>query len=282
MSQAINIKAEGKLMKAAFFIFFITGLFMPLWAIGSWNPKADTYYFRMDFYSLNGQQFYDIDGKLRNYGDYTRHYSGFYLEHCFLDNFKTSFSFPYILHFLGEDDPVSGIGDGEFMLHYLYTNNWLPLAVDFGAGIPFASTGRGDSLDLGDGELNLILALSGRKLFWSKKLLFYAQTAYNKRTSEFTDEWRFKIKVGWNIYSGLWLAGLAQGQYTVFTPNTYIYNPYQIDNEGSRYWRAGVQAVIPSGDKARLLITYMAKPVTPAYSVINLGIINFSFEFDIN
>lgn len=97
-------------------------------------------------------------------------------------------------------DQLSSFGDTELGLKYgFFQKKPVVLAVTFIAGIPTGNNAGGESkiLQTGDGEFNQLLRVDASHSFYPKPFYVSAYSAFNNRTSGFSDEFRYGFDLGY-------------------------------------------------------------------------------------
>lgn len=120
---------------------------------------------------------------------------------------------------LVEGEDLNAIGDIDVGIKYglSKTHSKIPVAASVYFGIPSGKTSEGTlkNLQTGDGEFNQIIQLDAGKSFSvHEKISSYgsATIAFNNRTNNFSDEFRYGIEIGMGLMrQKLWVIGRMTG-----------------------------------------------------------------------
>lgn len=133
-------------------------------------------------------------------------------------------------------EAINSFGDSEIYLKYgLITNKPIVLSATIGVGIPLGidDGGTDNNLQTGDGEFNQIVRIDASTTYKLGKLNAYASiyAGFNNRTKGFSDEWRYGIETGANLFKDKLTAilrlngvsSLKNGDTTAFGNSTSIF-----------------------------------------------------------
>ncbi len=115
-------------------------------------------------------------------------------------------------------EAISGLGDTDLSLKYGITKpgSGLAIAVTATLGLPFGNSSGGTlgNLQLGDGEFNQMITADAGTGWQVGSIPFFANASlgYNNRTKEFSDEIRYGLELGANLFNNkLWVIGRLTG-----------------------------------------------------------------------
>ena len=103
-------------------------------------------------------------------------------------------------------EAINSIGDTDISLKYgLVVNKPIAVSATLTFGLPFGESAGGSqgNLQTGDGEFNQMLTLDAGTSLKVGNVYGYANAyaAFNNRTRGFSDEWRFGIEAGANLFN---------------------------------------------------------------------------------
>lgn len=155
-----------------------------------------------------------------------------YAEYGLTDRFTGTLYFPFLSRtymnnqvsattgaLISEGDAINTLGDADLGIKYSITKPGarFPLAASLVLGLPLGTTdgGRMNNLQTGDGEFNQMLQLDfGTGFNLTNKINAYTSvySAFNNRTNDFSDEYRYGIEAGLGFFNRrLWLIGRLNG-----------------------------------------------------------------------
>ena len=215
----------------AFLLLFLLVLTNNLQAQGPWAQGKGNGYFKLSEWWIRfDEHFTDTGDKDPNLttGIYN---TNLYAEYGISDRLTGVVNLPFFSRttmnnlisettgaVLVQGEALNGLGDAELGLKYTLTPNGagLPIALSLTLGLPLGEDqgGTQGNLQLGDGEFNQILMahigssfqLGNANAYWSAIL------GVNNRTNDFSDELRYGLEAGVNLFQDrLLLLGRLRG-----------------------------------------------------------------------
>jgi len=206
-------------MKNIIPIFLLLFISTQVFAGGGWpQPKGKSYFKLGQWWVISDEHFTDnggIDPNVTN-GIFN---TSIYGEYGFTDRLTGILYFPFFSRALynntvssttGEiilpGEAINSIGDTDFGLKYnFWRKGSLVVSATLTLGIPLGEDRGGDAgiLQTGDGEFNQLLQVdAGTSLTIGKtNTYFNAYAGYNNRTKGFSDEFRFGLEGGVNLFN---------------------------------------------------------------------------------
>jgi hypothetical protein len=202
-------------MKKVFLSVFVLLIFSSgLFAGGGWTPKKGSGYLKLGQNAIYADRYYSPDGSLIDITTIGLYTTSIYGEYGLSDKFSVIAYVPLFVRntlnkkrfrFSGREEPgdeLNTFGDMDLSLKYGFyqSENW-NLSARLTLGLPTGTTGGGETgiLQTGDGEFNQMLRLdASRPVFGNGWLSAYA--AFNKRSNDFSDEWRVGAELGYKLW----------------------------------------------------------------------------------
>ncbi len=190
-----------------------------------WSHKEGTGYFKLSAWYLEADQHYTDAGEIDMNATRGQFNINFYGEYGLGNNFDLIGYIPFFSRAyqndiisnttgktITEGEAINTLGDIDLALRYgiVQKSSWvLSCSLLFGLPVGEDSGGSDGSYQTGDGEFNQMARLTlgiPYKLF---NFVLYTKTfiGYNNRTSNYSDEIRWGIEVGVQIFPRLWLSG---------------------------------------------------------------------------
>ncbi len=202
--------------------FLLVGLFLllanMLMAGGGWpQPKNHGYFKLSQWWVISNQHFTDTGMLDPNVTTGTFNTS-IYTEYGFTDRLTGIVYFPFFSRVYSNNivsgttgkvivpgDAINAIGDTDISLKYgLFVNKPVAVSATLTLGLPLGKSSGGQlgNLQTGDGEFNQMLVVDAGTSFNLGKVNTYtnAYFGFNQRNGGFSDEWRFGIEAGANLF----------------------------------------------------------------------------------
>ena len=189
-----------------------------LFAGGGWpQPKNHGYFKLSQWWVVSNQHFTDtgmIDPNVTT-GTFN---TSIYAEYGFTDRLTGIVYFPFFSRVYSNNivsgttgkvivpgDAVNSIGDTDISLKYgLIVDKPVVLSATLTLGLPFGESAGGSqgNLQTGDGEFNQMLTFDAGTGFNIGKVSAYSNAyfGFNQRNGGYSDEWRFGIEAGANLF----------------------------------------------------------------------------------
>ena len=243
---------------------------------GAWGRKPQTAFAHFSYFSLDRNQFYGSDGKVKTLSKYQRNEVDFYSEFGLPYHLTTVFSLPLWMDHSAHGNSHGSFGDANLEMQYKLPLQALPMALGMGIGLPIGDHDRQDSLNTGDGEYDLLFKIYAAKPLWNGNFKVEGALGYHLRTLDYTDDYQYSAKLSAHIYRGTWASGVLRGQKTWKAPKPEKINPYLGFGEGVEYVSPGIEVFFPIGDSYHLSIgNYTALSarniIAQSYFVMGLG-----------
>lgn len=208
-----------------------TFIFSALHAGGGWpQPKGKGYFKLSEWWTISDQHYTDaglIDPNITLgyfstsiYGEYgfTERLTGIVYAPIFSRNFSNNQISMTTGETILEGEAINGLGDTDISIKYGLTapGQGVALAATATFGLPLGNSSGGTqgNLALGDGEFNQMLTLDAGSGFKLGQIPMYgnAYIGFNNRTNGFSDEVRYGIEVGANLFNEkVWLTTRLKG-----------------------------------------------------------------------
>lgn len=207
------VKYKNILLSA--FLVLLTNMLL---AGGGWpQPKNHGYFKLSQWWVISNQHFTDTGLLDPNVTTGTFNTS-IYAEYGFTDRLTGIVYFPFFSRVYSNNivsgttgkviipgDAINAIGDTDISLKYgLIVNKPVAVSATLTLGLPFGETNGGNqgNLQTGDGEFNQMLVIDAGTGFKLGKASAYSNAyfGFNQRNGGFSDEWRFGIEAGANLF----------------------------------------------------------------------------------
>ncbi len=212
-------------------IFIIGLVLISSLSYSQWSKGKGKGYFKLSAWYLETDQHFTDTGAIDPNATRTNFNVNLYAEYGLINKLDVVGYIPFFARAtqnnvlsqttgetIQEGEALNSIGDIDLGLNYnfLKTNNWSASAkLIFGLPTGEDSGGSDGSYQTGDGEFNQIAyGLLGYSSRINESLPFYAKTylGFNNRTQGFSDEFRYGLEAGINIYRNkFWLIGRLDG-----------------------------------------------------------------------
>lgn len=218
---------------------------------GGWPQPKKGGYFKLGQNLIYASTFFGPTGDLVDITTIGMYTTSIYGEYGFTDRLTGIAYFPFLVKSTLNEikfrqsgavvpgDEFSSIGDAELGIKYgLIRNKSIVLSASLILGLPFGSTGGGEShiLQTGDGEFNQMIRIDASHSLHPKPIFASAYAALNNRTNNFSDEVRFGLEIGgtfkkiipifkMNVVQSLNNGGTVVVQNGVFSNNTEYISP---------------------------------------------------------
>lgn len=216
-----------------------------------WTQKKNEGYFKLSTNVITGSKFYAPNGKIidiRTSGVFT---NSLYAEFGLSPKITAIAYVPFLVtntlnqinyRQSGKTEPgdkLSSFGDTDFALKYGWISNKpYVLSTTLLLGLPLGKPSGGNTqiLQTGDGEFNQMLRLDYSYSFYPKPFYASVYTAFNNRTKQFSDEFRYGFDVGYtkkkwtaivhlNAVNSLFNGSVATAMNGVFSNNIEYVSP---------------------------------------------------------
>ncbi|MBL7856965.1 MAG: hypothetical protein JNM57_04690 [Cyclobacteriaceae bacterium] len=185
---------------------------------GGWPQSKKIGYYKIGQNWIVSSSFYGPQGDIvdiRTTGLYT---TSFYGEYGVTNRLTAILYFPFFVrNTLHEErfnqsgivipgESFNSIGDTDVSFKYgLIVNKPVVLSASVLLGLPLGKTSGGASeiLQTGDGEFNQMVRVDASGSFYPLPLYASGYFAFNNRTANFSDEFRFGIEVGYTFFKRL-------------------------------------------------------------------------------
>jgi hypothetical protein len=238
-------------MKKILFIITFLISFSMLYAGGGWPQPYRGGYFKLSQNYIGSPYFFGPDGSLVDITTVQLFTTSIYGEYGFTRRLTGILYFPFFVrNTLNETvynqsgqvvpgDEFQSVGDTDVTLKYaLVMNKPVVLSASVLLGLPLgkSSGGAGQILQTGDGEFNQMIRLDASGSFHPKPVYVSAYIAFNNRTNDFSDEFRFGAEVGLtfkkfipifklNVVQSLYNGNAEEVQNGIFSNNTEYVSP---------------------------------------------------------
>lgn len=194
-------------------LLFIVVIFITNVTYGQWSKGKNKGYYKLSVWSLNTDQYYDNTGEVISNPSRTQFNINAYAEYGISDKVDLIGYVPFYAKVEQGNQSASSIGDIDLGLNYAFykKGKWAASAkLLFGLPTGEKAGGTNGSLQTGDGEFNQFLSGSLGYSTQVGGLSLYAKTyvGFNNRTNDFSDELRYGIESGINLFNKrAWLIG---------------------------------------------------------------------------
>ncbi|MFN0081516.1 MAG: hypothetical protein ACKVOM_03280 [Ferruginibacter sp.] len=177
-----------------------------------WAKGKNEGYFNLAQSFIQSSEFYSPEGKVINIRTTGLYATSFYGEYGITSKLTAVANVPFYvrntftkIQYIQSGrsvpaDELNSLGDIELGFKYgFFQKKPIVLAVTFLAGIPSGNNAGGDSkiLQTGDGEFNQLLRVDASHSFYPRPFYVSVYSAFNNRTSGFSDEYRYGFDFGY-------------------------------------------------------------------------------------
>lgn len=178
---------------------------------GGWPQPKNKGFFKLGQYILISDQFYTPAGDIVDITTTALYTTSFYGEYGITNRLTGILYFPFFSRstlnelqapngdLVEEGDELNSVGDTDITLKYgLIVNKPIVVSVSLTLGLPLGEPagGRTQLLQTGDGEFNQMATIEASKSFSSINAYGTLLLAFNNRTNNFSDEFRYGAEVG--------------------------------------------------------------------------------------
>lgn len=207
-------------------ILLFTVIFITQNSFGQWSKGKGNGYYKLSAWYLNTDQHYTDTGNIDPNVTRSQFNVNLYAEYGLTEKLDIIGYIPFYARatqnniFSGtngsltqEGEAISSIGDIDLGVNYnIYKGNQWAASVKLLLGIPSGEDNGGSdgSYQTGDGEFNQYLsgALGYSTTFKGTPFYLKSYLGYNNRSQNFSDEFRFGLESGLNIFNKkVWLIG---------------------------------------------------------------------------
>lgn len=196
------------------FIGLLTIITNLAFAGGGWPTPKGKGYFKLSQYVLQANQYYTPSGEIIDIATAGIYISSIYGEYGLTDRFGVSAYVPFFSRatlneqvsssgaLLAEGDAVNSLGDFDISFKYgLIVNKPIVVSASLTLGLPLGNPSGGNTqiLQTGDGEFNVMLSVEASRSFNEGKGYVNTLLAFNDRSENFSDEFRWGVELGYNI-----------------------------------------------------------------------------------
>lgn len=180
---------------------------------GQWSKGKNKGYYKLSAWSLSTDQYYDNTGEIISNTSRTQFNINAYAEYGITDKIDLIGYVPLFAKTSQGTITTSSIGDIDLGINYgFYKKGKWAASVKLFFGLPTGNNSGGinGSLQTGDGEFNQFLSGALGYSTQVGSLPFFAKTylGFNNRTNDFSDEFRFGLESGINIFNNkAWIIG---------------------------------------------------------------------------
>ncbi len=234
-------------------LFIITFLISSslIYAGGGWPQPYRGGYFKLSQNYIRSPYFFGPDGSIVDITTVQLFTTSIYGEYGFTKRLTGILYFPFFVrNTLNETvynqsgqvvpgDEFQSIGDTDVTFKYaLVMNKPVVVSASVLLGLPLgkSSGGAGQILQTGDGEFNQMIRLDVSGSFHPRPVYVSAYIAFNNRTNDFSDEFRFGAEVGLtlkkfipvvklNVVQSLYNGNAEVVQNGIFSNNTEYVSP---------------------------------------------------------
>ncbi len=182
---------------------------------GGWTRDKGTGYLKLSQNAIYSGNYYSPDGTLIDITTIGLYTTSLYGEYGITEKLTAIAYVPFFtrstlnktrFRVSGEETPgdeLNAFGDVDVSLQYrLYKSDKWVVSGRLLFGIPSGTVGGGESgiLQTGDGEFNQMLRVDASRAF-AGSAWFSAYTAFNNRTEDFSEEYRFGLEVGYKAWN---------------------------------------------------------------------------------
>jgi protein XagA len=216
-----------------------------------WTQKKNEGYFKLSTNVISGSKFYAPNGKIIDIRTSSIFTNSLYAEFG-VSNKLTAIAYVpfFVSNTLNQinyrqsgkmepSDRLNSFGDTDFALKYGWISNKpYVLSTTLLVGLPLGKPSGGNTqiLQTGDGEFNQMLRLDYSYSFYPKPFYASVYTAFNNRTKQFSDEFRYGFDIGYtkkkwtaivhlNAVNSLFNGGVATAMNGVFSNNIEYISP---------------------------------------------------------
>jgi len=211
-----------KKLLVIYFLFVSIGL---TYAGGGWTqPKGDLY-LKLGQYAILANNYYTPSGDLVDITTTGYYATSVYGEWGFSDKLTGIVYLPFFVRstlnkieredgtLVEPGDEINSIGDVDVSIKYsLFQKGPYVSAISLTLGLPLGepSGGTTELLQTGDGEFNQMISLDASRSFGQGNVYTSLLVAFNNRTNNFSDEFRYGWELGAKI-SSVWVIGRLLG-----------------------------------------------------------------------
>jgi hypothetical protein len=185
---------------------------------GGWPQAKGSGYYKLGQNWIIADSFYGPEGDMVRIRTTSLYTTSFYGEYGITKRLTGILYFPFFVRntlnreeYRPSGTVVSGealnaLGDTDIAFKYaLIVDKPVVLSVALYFGIPLGETsgGEGGILQTGDGEFNQMIRFDASTSFYPAPLYASAYVAFNNRTNDFSDEFRFGAEVGYTFFKKL-------------------------------------------------------------------------------
>ena len=178
---------------------------------GGWPQPKNKGFFKLGQYILVSDRFYTPVGDIVDITTTALYTTSFYGEYGITNRLTGILYFPFFSRstlnelqtpngdLVEEGDELNSVGDTDITLKYgLIVNKPIVISASLTLGLPLgeAAGGRTQLLQTGDGEFNQMITIEASRSFSSINAYGTLLVAFNNRTNNFSDEFRYGAEVG--------------------------------------------------------------------------------------
>jgi hypothetical protein len=208
-------------------ILFIIISFSTSLSAGAWTQKANGGFYKLGVRYISATNYYDKEGKKNEIPKLTNLFLSLYSEYGATDQLTIIANLSVLESIKIEDQEYngilvskgssnSGLADSEIGARYrIWQGEGSLLSTELFLGIPIGNSKNRMGLNTGDGEFNQILNILYGKSFYPLPSYLSAQVGFNNRNAGFSDEIKYAIEIGYNLYPSILLALKIHGVETL-------------------------------------------------------------------
>ena len=207
------------------------GLLVQLsYAGGGWPSPKGNGYFKWSQYVIRSGSYYAPNGEIIDIATASVYITSLYGEYGLTDKLTVIGYVPFFSRAtlneqvdangnqIAPGDAVNSFGDTDISFKYgLITNKPVVMSASVTFGLPFGNDAGGQTgvLQTGDGEFNTMISLEASRGINQGKGYVNTLLAFNNRSNNFSDEWRWGVEVGHSLTSRL------SGALKVYSVNSF-------------------------------------------------------------
>lgn len=206
-------------------LLYTAFLFLTQLSYGQWSKGKGNGFYKLSAWSLNTDQYYNAEGDITSNVARSQFNINLYAEYGISEKIDLIAYVPFFARTSQDDiltttgtlassgDIVSSVGDIDVGFNYsIYKKGNWAASIRLLLGLPVGEDNGGidGSYQTGDGEFNQFLSGALGYSTQLKGVPFYAKSyiGFNNRTQDFSDEFRFGLESGINIFNKkVWLIG---------------------------------------------------------------------------
>lgn len=205
--------------KFAFLLLLLGLINFNVLAGGGWTQPKGEVYLKFGQYTILADSYYTPSGDIIDITTTGYYATSAYAEIGITDKITGIIYFPFFVRstlnelqasdgtLIADGDDLNSVGDVDVTVKYGFLKQGAFVgSVSLTLGLPLGNPAGGDTqlLQTGDGEFNQMITMELSKSFAQGKFYSTILAAFNNRTENFSDEFRYGLELGYQI-KPVWL-----------------------------------------------------------------------------